>query len=254
MDSQELFEQRKIFRDSSKTLFSQLEEIIRDGIEEGVWNPGEAIPSERELSKIYKLSRMTVRKALDRLVATGLLYRVDGKGTFVNEPKVKFQALSLAGLRGQTTNLGYSASAKLLSIERILVPDKVAKVLKIEADTPVFLIERVVFGNNMPLALHRSYIPVSLCPTLPEHDLANVSLYSLLRSEYGVEIERGSETLEATLASQRESLLLGVHPGSPVFLLRIVLYSKQDRPIEYVKVIFRGDRVQLSLDTEERWK
>jgi GntR family transcriptional regulator len=248
MELQELLTLRKIRRDSAQTLSSQLEEIIHDGIENGVWSPGEPIPSERELSKIYDLSRMTVRKALDRLVAAGLLYRADGKGTFVSEPKVRFKALSLSGLREQTIHLGYSPSAKLLGIERTLASEKLARVLNVQPDTPLYLIERVVFANDVPLALHRSYIPEALCPTLPEEDLANVSLYALLRSKYGIRIDRASETLETTLASIRESLLLGIEPGAPLFLLRITTFDDEGIPIEYVKVIFRGDRVQLSLD------
>lgn len=239
---------RKILRDSSQSLFSQLEEILRDGIEDGTWQPGESIPSERELSRIYGLSRMTVRKAIDRLVSTGLIFRVDGKGTFVSEPKVSFQALSLAGLREQTLKLGYSPSTKLLDIERVLASDKVAAFLKIAPNTPVFLIERIVFANNVPLALHRSYIPEHLCPSLPDHDLSNSSLYAILKDAFGVTIHHMSEMLETTLASVRESLLLGVEPGSPMFLLRITTYNPSQNPIEYVKVIFRGDRVQLSLN------
>jgi GntR family transcriptional regulator len=239
---------RKIQRDCGQALFSQLEEIIRDGIENIIWSPGQAIPSERELSNLYGLSRMTVRKALDRLVAAGLLFRVDGKGTFVSQPKVKFKALSLAGLREQTLNIGYSPSAKLISVDKVLANEKIASVLKIEPDTPVYLIERVVFGNNVPLGLHRSHIPVDLCPNLQAIDLSNISLYSVLRRDYGIVINRASETLESTLATTRESLLLSVEPGYPMFLLRIVMSDASERPIEYVKVVFRGDRVQLSLD------
>lgn len=248
MSEQIRTKERRIQRDSSQALFSQLEELLREGIEDGTWLPGEPIPSERELSKIHELSRMTVRRAIDRLVATGLLYRVDGKGTFVNEPKVSFQALTLAGLREQTLKLGFSPSTKLLGIDRGLASEKVAEVLNIKADTPVFLIERLVYANNVPLALLRSHIPVALCPTLSQQDLSNISLYALLKQEYGISIQKASETLETTLASTRESLLMGVAPGSPMFLLRITTYDPQARPIEHVKVILRGDRVQLSLN------
>lgn len=239
---------RKLNRESSQSLFSQIEEIIRDGIENGTWLPNTPIPSERELSSIYDLSRMTVRRAIDRLVAAGMLYRANGKGTFVSEPKVKFRALSLVGLREQTINLGYSPSAKLLGVERILATPKIAGVLQVQPDEPLFYIERVVYGNNIPLGLHRSFIPVERCRDLDKTDLSNISLYSILRKEYGIQINRASETLETTLATPRESLLLGVSDGAPMFLLRITLFDSDEKPIEYVKVVFRGDRVQLSLD------
>ncbi len=237
-----------INRESSKGLSSQVEEIIRDGIENGVWLPGAAIPSERELSTLYSLSRMTVRKALERLTTAGLLYRVNGKGTFVSQPKVKFKALTLSGLREQTVNLGYSPSTTLLGVERVLANQKIAAVLQVEENEPLFLIERVVYGNNEPLGLHRSFIPIRRCMDLDEFDLTTQSLYSILRKDFGIIINRATETLETTLATHRESSLLKVVEGSPMFLLRITMFDPVEQPIEYVKVIFRGDRIQLSLD------
>ena len=239
---------RKLNRESSQTLSSQIEEIIRDGIDNGIWLPGCPIPSERELSSLYGLSRMTARHAIDRLVISGLLYRVNGKGTYVSEPKVKFQALSLVGLREQTINIGYSPSATLLGIERILANRKIAASLNVEVDTPLFLIDRVVYGNNIPLSLHRSYIPIVNCPDLDQADLSNQSLYTILREKYNIVIHRATETLETALSTDRESLLLSVEPGSPMLLLRITMFDAKEQPIEYVKVIFRGDRVQLSLN------
>lgn len=239
---------RRVNRESSQALFSQIEEIIRDGIENGVWLPNTPIPSERDLSSIYGLSRMTVRRAIDQLVTEGLLYRVNGKGTFVSDAKVKFRALSLAGLREQTIEMGYSPSAKLLGIQRILATKKNAIILQVDEDEPLFLIERVVYGDNIPLGLLMSFIPVRRCKDLDKADLANSSLYSILRNDYGILIKRASETLETSLATPRESLLLNVNNGSPMFILRIIMYDTDECPIEYVKVVFRGDRIQLSLE------
>jgi GntR family transcriptional regulator len=244
----ELRTPRALNRNGSQALFSQLEEMIRDEVESGRWAPGQAIPSERELSRIHDLNRMTVRRALDRLVSAGLLYRVDGKGTFVSEPKVSFKALSLAGLREQALQMGHSASSKLLSIEKVFSTEKIAGVLKIPSDAPAFLIERVAYADDVPLALNRSYIPCHICPTLLDDDLVNQSLYAILRSKYEIRMNRAVETLESALATNRESLLLGVQPGDPMLLLRITVFDGEDRPIEYVKVVFRGDRVQLSLN------
>lgn len=239
---------QKLDRDSDQTLASQLEEIIRDGIERGTWRTGQAIPSERELSRIYGLSRMTVRRGLDRLVAAGILYRVDGKGTFVSEPKMNFKALSLAGLREQTLEMGGTPAAKLLSSEKIFAPENIAQALEVPPDTPVFLIERLIIVNNVALALNRSYIPANVCPDLLDIDLVNSSLYEVLRTRYGIMISHAKETLESVLASDRESLLLGVAAGSPMLLLRIKIFDAADRIVEYVKVVFRGDKVQLSID------
>jgi GntR family transcriptional regulator len=95
--------------------------------------------------------------------------------------------------------------------------------------------------------MHKSYIPYELAPGLMEHDLTNESLYKILREKYDIVMNRAKETLETTLASPSEMLFLDVSSGAPMFLLRITMFDKKNRPIEYVKALFRGDMVQLSL-------
>ena len=239
---------RKINRESSQTLSSQIEEIIKDGIESGTWLPGTPIPSERELSIMFALSRATVRHAIDRLVSEGLVYRANGKGTYVNESKVKLKALSLAGLSEQIINMGSSPSAKLIGIEQVMANQKINTILKVSENTPLFFIERIIYSNLIPLGLLRSYIPINNCPDLDKLNLSNESLYTIMREKYGIIIHHATETLESTLSNPRESQLLNLVPGSPMFLLCITMFAEKELPIEFVKVLFRGDRIQLSLE------
>jgi GntR family transcriptional regulator len=88
-------------RNSPLPLHAQLEEIIKAGIENEEWPFESVIPSENELSKMYGISRMTVRSVITRLVHEGLLYSVPGKGTFVSEPKIVSRPLSQMGIREQ---------------------------------------------------------------------------------------------------------------------------------------------------------
>ncbi|HBH13126.1 MAG TPA: GntR family transcriptional regulator [Clostridiales bacterium] len=243
----EIGNNKSVRRDSNNTLYSQLEEIIRDEIDSGKINPGQAIPSERELSKIYGLSRMTVRHALNRLVSAGLLTRVSGKGTYVSAPKINFRALTLEGLREQTYQMGKDFSSTLINFEKILAEGSIVQNLKVLQDTPIYKIERLFHVDNVPISMHKSYIPCELAPGLMDHDLTNESLYTFLREKYDIVMNRANETLETILASPGEMLLLDVPSGAPIFLLRITMFDQKDRPIEYVKVLFRGDIVQLSL-------
>ena len=99
-----------IERNNPKPLYVQLEELIRNNIDTGIWKPQNAIPSESELSKEYDLSRMTIRTACQNLVQEGVLYRVPGKGTFVSEPKIMTESLAYMGFREQLERMGYETN------------------------------------------------------------------------------------------------------------------------------------------------
>ena len=243
----ETHQNNTVNRESNNALYSQLEDIIHEQIETGQLKPGQAISSERELSRIYGLSRMTVRRALDRLVSAGFLTRVSGKGTYVSEPKMSFSALSLEGLREQAYKMGRNFESNIITFEKVIASGSVLKNLDIVEETPVYKIERVFFADDIPVSMHRSFIPCDLAPDLTDKDLQNESLYSTLHSKYQLEFDHATEMLETTLAKPSESLILGIPTGSPMLLLRITMFNEENRPVEYVKVLFRGDKVQLTL-------
>jgi GntR family transcriptional regulator len=239
-----LIERRPLQRSGDEPLYSRFEELVRERIETGEWVVGTAIPSERELSNEFGLSRTTTRKALDRLVAEGVLHKVPRRGTFVSQPKTVFEALSLRGFSAQALESGASPSSRLLRLERLLPSAQVAQRLEIPPTQLVFLIERLRTVNEVPVALHQSFVPMDLAPSLQESDLLASSLYELL-ARHGIAVGRAQETLESALATEYESVLLGVPAGSPMLLLNIRLSTSDGRPLEVVKVSFRGDRITL---------
>jgi GntR family transcriptional regulator len=226
-------------------LYTQLEELVRERIESGEWSPGTVLPSERELSSQFGLSRMTTRKALDRLVRQGLLRRQQRRGTFVEEPKASFEALTLGGFTQQALAAGASPSSRLLRFERVLPGPGIAHRLGIPTSQLVYLIERLRIVNESPVALHQSHIPMNIAPDLEQSDLEKQSLYDVLLSCCGLRVGHAEETLQSALATEYEARLLHVAPGAPMLLLDIRLSTIDGRPMEAVKVIFRGDRVTL---------
>lgn len=226
-------------------LYSKLEELVRERIEGGEWPPGTLLPSERELSTEFGLSRMTTRKALERLVRQGLLRREQRRGTFVEEPKASFEALTLGGFTQQALAAGASPSSRLLRFERLLPSPGIAQRLAIPVSQLVYLIERLRIVNGSPVALHQSHIPMHLAPGLDQSDLETQSLYDVLLNRCALRVGHAEETLQSGLASEYEARLLGVSPGAPTLLLGIRLSTTDGRPMEAVKVIFRGDRVTL---------
>lgn len=226
-------------------LYSRFEELVRERIDAGEWPAGTLIPSERELSAEFGLSRATTRKALDRLVAEGVLRKEARRGTYVAEPKTVFEALTLRGFSSQALEAGASPASRLIRFERVVPAAQVASRLDVPTSQLVYLIERLRTVDGTPVALHQSHVPMHLAPELQQEDLESRSLYEVLSSRYGLRVDHAQETLESSLATQYEAVVLGVQPGAPMLLLNIRLVTTDGRPLEVVKVAFRGDRVTL---------
>jgi GntR family transcriptional regulator len=226
-------------------LYSRFEEYVRERIEAEDWPVGTLIPSERELSAQFGLSRATARKALSRLVAEGVLRKEPRRGTFVAEPKTVFEALTLRGFTAQALEAGASPASRLLRFERLLPSTSVTTRLDIPPSQLVYLIERLRTVDGQPVALHQSFLPINLAPDLRQADLEEQSLYAILASQYDLTVGHAQETLESALATDYEAVVLGIQPGAPMLLLNIRLSATDGRPLEVVKVAFRGDRVTL---------
>lgn len=235
-------------RQSPQTLHSQLVEIIKQGIENEVWKPDSNLPSENELSKMYGVSRMTVRSVLNVLVQDKMIYKVPGKGTFVSRPKIVSNLLSQMGIQDQLEQMGYETSTRLVSIEKSLVSPKIAKILNLSINAEMYVLKRIRCIKEEPFSIHMSYIPVSLCPNLESSNLEGEQLCNILRNDYKFEIGRTVETLESTPAAIEVAKLLSVKKSFPLLQLDSIVYTEDDLPIEFSKVLFRGDKIKLHLE------
>lgn len=235
-------------RKSPKPLYAQLEEIIRDKIESGEWGPHDLIPSENELGRMYKMSRMTARSVLTLLSREGLIYRVPGKGTFVAEQKITTGPLSYMGIREQLEKMGYEISTKIVRVDRIDCPKQTAKILKLKKGLPIYILERVRYIEEEPISLHLSHIPSHLCEGLEHKDLEEEQLCNILDRDYELRRGRVIETLESIRARAYEAKLLSIKSGYPLLLLEDIIYSCDDQPFEYSRVLFRGDKIKLRFE------
>jgi GntR family transcriptional regulator len=238
-------------RYSSLPLHIQFETIIRQKIENEDWPLNSCIPSENELTKEYGISRMTVRAVLNRLVQEGLIYRSQGKGTFVAEPKIISAPLVRYGIREQLEQMGYETVTKVLSIEKTPVSLKYAKILNLKRGSNVYAVKRVRYLKNEPLSYHISYIPVSFFPRLEKQDMEHCQLCTIMEKNYHFVISRRLETLEAVTASSEESLYLSVKPNFPLLQLENTVYTEKDLPIEYSRITFRGDKIKIKFEYQK---
>lgn len=229
-------------------LYSQLEDIIRTYIISGEWAPSQLIPSENELSKTYGISRMTARSVITSLVNEGLLYRVQGKGTFVSVPKITAKSPAYVGVREQLETQGYKIETSVITSETILANPKITKIFHVTSPFEVFHIVRVRHADGEPVSIHESYIPSHLCPHIVDQDIQQEQLCHILKNHYQLEASKINETLESIIANVTEAKLLDVPKGHPLLLLEEINTTSSGLKFEYTKIIFRGDKIKLNFE------
>jgi GntR family transcriptional regulator len=238
-----------ISKDSPVPLYFQLKELLRQEIESGRWQPGQQIPPEMELCEAFGISRTVVRQALRELEYDGLLYREQGKGTFVAEPKISESLVQdLTGFYEDMVARGLTPVTQVLRQEVQPADEKVAHYLQIQPGDEIVLIERVRSVGGEPFVLVVTHLPYHICPDLVNEDLTTQSLYALLEGKYGLQLSHGRRTIEAVAANQYEVRHLGVQEGAPLILLHSVSYLKDGRPIEYFHAVHRGDRSRFEVE------
>ena len=196
--------------------YSQLREILLDLVETEL-DADQSIPSERELSTRFGLSRMTVRQAVDHLVSEGRLYRVQGKGTFVARPKIEMP-LRLTSFTEDMRARGLEPGSRDLDRRTDPASAHLARALQVAPGDPVHVIERLRTADGIPMAVERSHVPEAVAPGLGAEPLAGRSLYDVLASTYGVLLDRGEQTIEAGIADPTDAALLDLPAGAAAVL------------------------------------
>jgi GntR family transcriptional regulator len=203
-----------------------------------------ASPSERELMSRYDVSRSTVRKAIESLIADGLLRRIAGKGTFVARPRLESR-LHLASFSQDMRRRGLTPSTLLLRIEPAVPPSEVAGALGLAPDAAAWRLDRVRLADGQPVALENGWYPQALLPGLDRQDLSG-SLYQVFEEAYGFAIEAAEQTLWGETADSATAARLDAPLHTPLLVFRRVSRAG-DRRLEYVVSRYRGDRYQIHM-------
>lgn len=211
----------------------------------GEWAPGDLIPSERELCERYGISRMTARQSITELVNEGLLYRQQGKGTYVGRPKIAQQLLRLTGFTEDMRAREQKPGARVLSAEMWPADETTAERLRVKVGQPVYRLRRLRLADSEPLALETSCISFIGCERLLDHDLERDSLYLLLATAFDIPPLEAEQELEADLAGTEEAHLLAVPVGSPVLRTRRVTVTRRNQPVEFATSVYRGDKYRF---------
>jgi GntR family transcriptional regulator len=208
---------------------------------------GEAIPSERQLSAEFGVSRLTLRAALDDLVREGYLVRRRGAGTFVSEPKIA-QELTMTSFTEDMRRRGMTPGSRTLELKVVPAGARLGRILRVSPSEPVMVAKRLRLADRETMAMETLHVPERLVPGLSAKELEKRSFYELLEDRYGIVIVGGTQTIEPTVTNEEESAALGVPLHSPAFLFERVTHAKDGEIIEYVSSLYRGDRYRLVTD------
>lgn len=229
----------------SQPIYKQIAAHIREQIENGEYSFGQLIPSEQQLSEMYRVSRMTLRKAVAILVGEGLLIPRPGKGTFVNRQKIDMSFDNIQGTSPFLLDMGLSPSVKVLRSGKRTAGYKYSRIMGISENSLIYQLVRLRLGDGEPYILEYTNIPYDLIPNIEQYDFEIYSLYDLIRQQ-DIVLTEDMQTLEVVKLSAPQSTLLDVPEGEYGFMTHEVVRDQYGQVIEYTKSYSSGKRFVFS--------
>ncbi len=232
-------------------LYVQLEQMIKTKILTGGFSPGERIPTEIEFCETYGVSKITVRQAILNLVHEGLLIRKQGKGTFTKKEATVREASTFrfSGNINDFIQDGLKMKeVKLLDVERLKAPSKVAELLNLQDGEEVIQVRRIRNRAGQPVSYIRNYLPAEIGQRVKKNDFLRYSMLQILRDRLGIPISNGIQYIEAIVADYDVASALLVNIFSPVLYSELVMFGGDGRPVEFAQHFFRPDQFRYTIE------
>lgn len=221
----ECFMEREAYQNIAKEIsgipvpmYYRLKMDIISKINTGEWSDHEKLPSENELCNQYGISRITVRKAFDELVASKYIYKIQGKGTYVS-PKAQREIVLTRQTYGCEEMLrlqGHVPSHRVHTIQLVPCSEEVALSLELQQGDPVLEYIRTYYGDGRPMIFVRSYIDQRRLPGIEKANFAERRLSDILMQDFGLTTTSQRCALTAVVAGDEIGAALGVDPGFPL--------------------------------------
>ncbi len=242
-----------IDKTSHTPIYIQVRDAIIDMIQNQHLQPKDRIPSENELSTTFNISRMTVRQAIRELDKGGYIRIKRGEGTFVNEIPSTQMLIKLEGFSAVMSKMGYHTHSKILKLKRIMPDtdryDYAYTGLHEESDKALVMVRRLRYLGETPYCLETSFLTDAVGEKLLEEGFdENISIYGFIENNFKIHLSRAEHIIEPALAKNDTANLLSIKSGSPILIVKGTTYSKENRPIEYLEGVYRGDKYKLIVD------
>jgi GntR family transcriptional regulator len=247
---------RRIDRSSPVPYYHQLQSILREGIEQGMWTPGDLLPSEAAMISLFGISRTAIRRALDVLENEGVVLRIKGKGTLVTEPKFEFEAIQSQFPPWHTRRRRVAPRVKTIIDARLgEAGGLIGQILGVQPDQKVFEVTAVEVIEKIPAQAVQIFVRPDASEQLSalaergevlmiKEDGPEVLVQ--LMEEYGLETVESNMTLEALTADAWEASLLEIPPNTPILALSGIDLGPDQSPVAFSRVLCRSDQLQFS--------
>lgn len=225
-------------------VYFQLRNIIINKIEQGEYELGSIIPSERDLAEQLSISRMTVRQALSQLVNEGVLYREKGRGTFVS--KIKFEQKNIMSFSDTVRKRGMEPKTEVLNFGLTEAGKFICEILDLNENEKVYNIKRLRLADSNPIAIEEAFIPQKYCPDMKMEDLYK-SLYKLLKQKYSYTISFIDNDIQAALPTKEEKSLLNISSIIPILNISGVNYTEEGLKLYFERSVYRSDEYKYNV-------
>lgn len=230
-------------------LYHQIFLILRNRIYSGALGPGDLVPGEQELCGEFGVSRITAKRALNELADAGLVVRERGRGTrVVMRPPAPAVTSSIEGWLENISLMGAATEARVLDFAYMPANEEIASALELGSGADVQRAERVRLLDGEPMSFLVTYVPGAIGRHYERADLETTPLLQLLERA-GVNVASARQTISAALADDYVASSLNIRPGAPLIEVRRVVRDARERPVEYIRVLYRPDlyRYEMSM-------
>lgn len=236
----------ELIPDAPTPLYVQLANMLRDQIAQGQLSPGVALPSELDLMQAHNVSRTTVRQALTLLAEDNIIIKVQGKGSFIQQPAITQDLMSLQTVNEVLTSAGLVPQVKVLVVDmQAAITPYIQQQLQVEPDETVVCVKRVHLVEDHPIAYAVIYLSGKFDWRFSVEDLKQQSIYAWLETKSNILVDRGRQVIRATAASEEVATLLDLYVGSPVLRVENTSTTADGTPIDFTEFYFLPDRYSL---------
>jgi GntR family transcriptional regulator len=208
--------------------------------------PGDLLPPETELAKVYNVSRQTIRIALNMLKKDKLIDRTAGKGTVVLSGQNRIQFIMSQSFAMQMKKMGYKPGSKVLKLNPCVIDEKAPAKLQSKLGSNALELVRLRYANEEPIGIQYTTIITNSIKDLAEHDFSKDSLFELLLTKYRLPINQIDYTVSAVMADSWHQVLLNLSKSVPMLLIETTTYLENGSPLEVTASYYRADKFEFT--------
>jgi GntR family transcriptional regulator len=217
--------------------------IVQPGVKHA-----DCLPSERELGERYKVSRITIRRAMDELESEGIIYRIQGKGAFICDEKIPQNLTRLTSYSEDMRSRKLAPDSMILSIDSIITNNYISTKLQIQPNDPAIVLRRLRIADGEPMAIENCYMRQEIGSVIAETITNGNSLYELFKSKCGLKLHKALQTIEVATLTNWEKKLLGNDSPTTAILTKRQTFDIDGKVVEYVESKYRSDRYLFNVE------